>query len=49
MMTAKRHQQIVVVLGMAFAILVAAGVYREEFAEVAVNATMLCFSCIGIK
>ena len=32
-----------------FALAVIAGVYREEFWDIIANATMLCYSCIGLK
>lgn len=31
-----------------FAALIAAGVFREETLEILYNATLLCFSCMGL-
>ena len=32
-----------------FVVFVTAGIMREEFWDIISNATLLCFSCIGIK
>ncbi len=35
----------IVIIGILFMVL---GVYREETLEILINATMICFSCIGL-
>ncbi len=37
------------VLALAFLLCIGAGIAREEVWDVISNATLLCFSCIGIK
>ena len=45
----KRRFFIGLALIITAAILVAAGIYRDEVRDVISNATILCYSCIGIK
>jgi len=32
-----------------FALIIAAGIFRDEIPDVISNATLICFSCIGLK
>ncbi|MFC1651032.1 hypothetical protein ACFL2X_05625 [Candidatus Latescibacterota bacterium] len=36
-------------LFMLFAVFVAAGIMKDEVWDIITNATLICFSCIGIK
>ena len=48
-MTRKKKRTTAMVLGVIFILFIGFGVYREEVIDVVTNATLICFSCIGIK
>jgi hypothetical protein len=48
-MTKKRKLASAIILPGIFLALIAFGVYREEVIDVVTNATLICFSCVGIK
>jgi hypothetical protein len=35
--------------GAVFLVLIGIGLFREEFYEIIMNASILCYSCVGIK
>jgi len=48
-MTGRKRMVYSAAFGAIFLILIGAGMYREEFYEIIMNATILCYSCVGIK
>jgi len=41
--------RVAIVLIVLFTVSTAVGIYRKEFWDIITNATMICYSCIGIK
>ncbi len=38
-----------IILGIMFLLSIGAGIYRDEIPDVVSRATIICYSCIGIK